>query len=407
MDRAHDVVVVGGGIAGASLATALAGAGLDVVALEATERFVDRVRGESMMPWGVAEADRLGVGSVLRGAGAHIAPTWRRFGEGDTEARDIPVGILVPGVDGNLNLHHPDACQALLDAATAAGADVRRGVREVSVAQHADAAVVGFCREGRSEHVAGRLVVGADGRSSTVRRAIGVELDQVDATAAVAGLLLDGLAGPDDHDLVAEHDRGMSLVFHQGAGRARVYHVVPVEDRTRYAGTAGTVNFIDDLRDGPTHLADLVEAAVPAGPCATFPNTQTRTATPARGAVVLIGDAAGQTDPSIGCGLSVAMRDARTVRDLIIAGASAAEDFAPYAAQRLDLVRRLEVIADIIVSSSVLAGPDRSDRRARFGEAMAAMHPDVFPLVVAMFAGPESAPEDLIARGVPPVLRAA
>jgi 2-polyprenyl-6-methoxyphenol hydroxylase-like FAD-dependent oxidoreductase len=407
MDRASDVVVVGGGIAGASLAAALAGAGLDVVVLEATERFVDRVRGESMMPWGVAEADALGVGAVLRGAGAHIAPTWRRFGEGDREARDIPVGMLVPGVEGNLNLHHPSACQALLDAAAAAGAEVRRGVGEVSVAQQGDGAVVSFRRSGRRERVAGRLVVGADGRSSTVRRAIGVELEQVDATAAVVGLLLDGLSGPDDHDVVAEHDRGMSLVFHQGAGRARAYHVVTVDERARYAGQAGAAHFIDDLRDGPAHLADLVEAAVPAGPCAAFPNIQTRTADPARGSVVLIGDAAGQTDPSIGCGLSVAMRDARTVRDLVLAGATTAEDFSPYAAQRLDLVRRLEVIADVIVSTSVVAGADRTARRARFAEAMAAMHPEVFPLVVAMFAGPETAPEDLIAEGVPPVLRAA
>jgi 2-polyprenyl-6-methoxyphenol hydroxylase-like FAD-dependent oxidoreductase len=407
MDRASDVVVVGGGIAGASLAAALAGAGLDVVVLEATERFVDRVRGESMMPWGVAEADALGVGAVLRGAGAHIAPTWRRFGEGDREARDIPVGMLVPGVEGNLNLHHPSACQALLDAAAAAGVEVRRGVGEVSVAQQGDGAVVSFRRSGRRERVAGRLVVGADGRSSTVRRAIGVELEQVDATAAVVGLLLDGLSGPDDHDVVAEHDRGMSLVFHQGAGRARAYHVVPVDERARYAGQAGAAHFIDDLRDGPAHLADLVEAAVPAGPCAAFPNIQTRTADPARGSVVLIGDAAGQTDPSIGCGLSVAMRDARTVRDLVLAGATTAEDFSPYAAQRLDLVRRLEVIADVIVSTSVVAGADRGARRARFAEAMAAMHPEVFPLVVAMFAGPETAPEDLIAEGVPPVLRAA
>lgn len=401
------MIVVGGGIAGASLATALAGAGVDVVVLEATERFVDRVRGESMMPWGVAEADRLGVGSVLRAAGAHVAPTWRRFGEGDDEARDIPVGMLIPGVEGCLNLHHPIACQALLDAATAAGAEVRRGVSDVSITEPGLGAVVTFLRDGRSEQVAGRLVVGADGRSSAVRNEIGIELERVEANAAVVGLLLEGLAGPDGHDIVAEHDRGMSLLFHQGAGRARAYHVVPVEARGRYAGRAGSARFIDDLRNGPQHLAELVDLATAAGPCAAFPNTQTRTALPARGPVVLIGDAAGQSDPSIGCGLSVAMRDARTVRDLVLAGADSAEDFAPYAAQRLDLLHRLEVIADVIVSSSVVPGADRSARRARFAEAMAAMHPEVFPIVVAMFAGPESAPDDLVARGVPPVLRAA
>jgi menaquinone-9 beta-reductase len=62
-----DVVVVGGGIGGASLAYALARAGVGVTVLEATEHFPDRVRGESMAVWGVQEARRLGVEDFLHG----------------------------------------------------------------------------------------------------------------------------------------------------------------------------------------------------------------------------------------------------------------------------------------------------------------------------------------------------
>ncbi|MCB1016801.1 MAG: FAD-dependent monooxygenase [Acidimicrobiales bacterium] len=402
-----EVVVVGGGIAGASLAGALAGAGRSVMVLEATETFTDRVRGESMMPWGVAEADRLGVGAILRGAGAHIAPLWRRYGESDVEPRDIPVGMLVPGIEGTLNLHHPTACQALLDGAAAAGAEVRRGVRDLSISQDGPEPFLSFTQGGDRHRLAAGLVVGADGRSSVVRRAIGVELDRLDATAAVVGLLLDGVDGPVDHDVVAEHDRGMSLVLHQGSGRARGYHVVPIEDRARYAGPDGAAAFLADLRDGPPRLAEMARAATPAGPCATFPNVQSWTDAPAVGSAVLIGDAAGQSDPSIGCGLSVAMRDARTMRDQILDGASTAADFAPYAAERVETMRRLRGIADVLVGASVLPGDDRAERRARFAEAMATMHPEVFPLVVGMFAGPETVPVELIDRGVPEVLRAA
>lgn len=61
--READVVVVGGGIAGAALAAALAGDGTSVVVLEASEEYRDRVRGESMMPWGVSEARRAGGGA--------------------------------------------------------------------------------------------------------------------------------------------------------------------------------------------------------------------------------------------------------------------------------------------------------------------------------------------------------
>ena len=51
-----EIAVVGGGIGGAALATVLARRGLTVVVLERDIRPVDRVRGEFMAPWGVAEA---------------------------------------------------------------------------------------------------------------------------------------------------------------------------------------------------------------------------------------------------------------------------------------------------------------------------------------------------------------
>ena len=54
MKRSYDLVIVGGGIAGSSLATRLAREGVDVLVLEKSTEFVDRVRGEEMLPWGVA-----------------------------------------------------------------------------------------------------------------------------------------------------------------------------------------------------------------------------------------------------------------------------------------------------------------------------------------------------------------
>ena len=74
-----DVVIVGGGIAGTALAAALGRAGIDVIVLEAAEVYRDRVRGETMLPWGVSEARRLGVEQALLGAGAHVATAWVRY----------------------------------------------------------------------------------------------------------------------------------------------------------------------------------------------------------------------------------------------------------------------------------------------------------------------------------------
>ena len=48
----YDLAIVGGGIAGSSLAIALAGRGARILIVEREAQFRDRVRGEGMLPWG-------------------------------------------------------------------------------------------------------------------------------------------------------------------------------------------------------------------------------------------------------------------------------------------------------------------------------------------------------------------
>jgi 2-polyprenyl-6-methoxyphenol hydroxylase-like FAD-dependent oxidoreductase len=128
-----DVIIVGAGIAGASLATALARTGVDVTVLEAAIEYRDRVRGESLLAWGVREAQRLGVAKALLAAGAHVTPQWVRYSPlvpaADARQHPIPVGTMIPGVPGSLNLLHPAACAALAAAAEAAGAKIIPGAR--------------------------------------------------------------------------------------------------------------------------------------------------------------------------------------------------------------------------------------------------------------------------------------
>ena len=64
-----DVITVGGGLAGSTLATELARAGYKVLVLERETHFKDRVRGENMLPWGVAAARRLGLVDYLLASG--------------------------------------------------------------------------------------------------------------------------------------------------------------------------------------------------------------------------------------------------------------------------------------------------------------------------------------------------
>ncbi len=57
----YDVITVGGGLGGAALGKVLAEKGLRVLVTEREVEFKDRIRGETMAPWGVAEAQKLGL----------------------------------------------------------------------------------------------------------------------------------------------------------------------------------------------------------------------------------------------------------------------------------------------------------------------------------------------------------
>jgi len=61
----YDIITVGGGLAGATLAKAMAEKGARVLVLERERQFKDRVRGEVIFPWGVAELQKLGVHQLL------------------------------------------------------------------------------------------------------------------------------------------------------------------------------------------------------------------------------------------------------------------------------------------------------------------------------------------------------
>ena len=69
----YDMITVGGGLGGAALAKSMAEHGVRVLVLEREKQFKDRVRGEIMVTWGVAESQKLGIYELLRDTCAHIS----------------------------------------------------------------------------------------------------------------------------------------------------------------------------------------------------------------------------------------------------------------------------------------------------------------------------------------------
>jgi 2-polyprenyl-6-methoxyphenol hydroxylase-like FAD-dependent oxidoreductase len=374
--------------------------------LEASEQYEDRVRGESMQVWGVKEARELGVESIMMEAGAHITPVWKQYDEFMGEAGEIPMGMFIEGIDGTLNLRHPVACQALIDAAAAAGATVVRGVKDLKLAGGTSPSLA-YATNGNTAEINASLVVGADGRHSTIRKQAGITLERQEPISYIAGLLIEGLDGVPEVDVLCGEGDRLFVMFHQGDGRARAYVCPGLSGQHRFSGPNGTKEFLAACNMACYPWSEQVVNATPIGPCATYPGDDTWTDAPYADGVVLIGDSAGHNDPVVGQGLSIALRDARIVRDLVLNGARTSDAFSSYGAERLGRMERLRLIADVIAVSQAEDAENRSARRAFFLERIVSFDPEIMTMMMGAFGGPETVPDEAIDWGLLDRIRAA
>ncbi len=350
MADSPDVVIVGAGVAGAAMAIVLARQGRAVLMLEKSTRHIDRVRGESIVPWGVAEARALGLLDILLAAGGHFANKLVLYGEFIdpvvAQQRAIPISALIPGIGGNLKLGHPAICQALDNAAEAAGARLLRGVSGVSVTPGAPPAV-SFRHDGATVKLKPRLVIAADGRGSAIAKQIGAAVETDPLHHIFGGLLIDECPQwPAEVMVTGTEGRGTFYIFPQGRGRIRLYYAYGAERRREFNGENGPANMLAAFRLATVPGSEWVAAARPAGPCHGFSNADTWIDRPYAPGVVLIGDAAGHNDPTIGQGISIAFRDVRLVSDALAAHDRwTPEIFEPYAAERRRRMARLRVTA--------------------------------------------------------------
>ena len=118
------------------------------------------------------------------------------------------------------------------------------------------------------------------------------------------------------------------------------------------------------LRDTGVPDAWLVDAQ-PRGPLATFDGAHRWVERPSRDGVVLVGDAAGASDPSWGSGLSRTLRDVRLLRDALTADKDWPLAADVYAEQHDEFWERLHDAERLSAAALMSVGPDGSSRRAR------------------------------------------
>ncbi|OBG29872.1 NAD(P)/FAD-dependent oxidoreductase [Mycobacterium sp. E3198] len=303
--KRFDVVVVGARCAGSPLATMLARRGLSVCLVDRAHFPSDTPSTHIIQPSGVQMLDELGVLEAVMAAGA--VPLDRMTMAIDDAVRieaTVDPAIATPR---GVCVRRVTLDALLVDAAAAAGADVRTGVRVTNLIAE-DGRVTGV--DTAAGPIQGRLVVGADGRHSTIATLCGAREYHV----AAAGKMFAWAYFQDvrDRDGHARLGRRGDLGFLAGPTDGDLYMAAIAIDMAKQAEFHADrgANFTAGLRAWP-ELADLVGDGRRVGPIRVLTNWHGYFRESAGPGWVLVGDAGHFKDPSPGQGIGDAFRQAR------------------------------------------------------------------------------------------------
>jgi 2-polyprenyl-6-methoxyphenol hydroxylase-like FAD-dependent oxidoreductase len=397
MDPDTDVAVIGGGIAGATMAIRLARAGIGVTVLEREHTYRDIVRGEALVPWGFREAAELGVAdTIMETDGVSVMTKMVAYDEGvsadDARRFSRDLSGVVPGAPGAVGVGHPELREALITAAVKAGAHVVRGVRRVSV-EAGSAPAVTYPLEGASRTQRCRLIIGADGKKSATRTALGINLSTTSARARLSGMLVDdGGVWDRTETAISVDGRNQFIVIPRAGNQLRLYVGRTVEDPEPLQGPDTVVEFLKSFRTAIFPDGDALSAATPIGPCATFPMDDAWVDTPVVAGAALIGDAAGWSNPVTAQGLSIAMRDVRVLSELLLGSVDwSPQGLRAYVEERNTRMARLRFASALTDLITGFGMPDRLARRGRMMKLLR-RQPELGVALEAVHSGPWHAP---------------
>lgn len=315
----YDVVIVGSGLVGTSLAIALDGAGWSVAQVEAVSTKADRqpIYGERNLALARASVNALGVLGVWSFIDTTATPIRRihitrrgEFGVVRLNAAEHDVadfGAVIPARElGNALLARLQQCATLERICPASVTAIETSAERIELQIQTAAG---------TRELATRLLVGADGSDSFVRKILGIAVDHYDyaQTAFVSTLTperaMDGCA------YERFTDSGPLALLPLSERRAGLVMTVPSEQ-------AGAIAALDDTR-----FLDLVQQRfgyrlgrlARIGKRVHYPLRRTQAQSVTASRTVLVGNAAQTVHPIGAQGFNLGLRDALTLAELLIA----------------------------------------------------------------------------------------
>ena len=313
-----DVLIAGGGVAGSAAAAALSPLGLKILIVEPKASHGRRLAGELIHPPGIDGLKQLGLLDENSGIGSEIRGFSLFPYDPDLEQKEsvtLPSSEVEGLTHGGMAIEHQSLKEHLLEKVkTFPGVDVWMGGRVTSIekTEGGDDYSTIVTSEAGSTRVNARLIIGADGPMSQVRKMTGIPHE----THRYSGML--GVEVDDTHlptpgyGNIFLNPLGISYAYSVSKGRARVMFEI-------LRGDDSKESIREHLKFFPSPFRDDIEAAMAEDKPLAAANYRIVPQSNVKANIALLGDARGCCHPLTASGITTAVKDALSLRDALVA----------------------------------------------------------------------------------------
>jgi len=352
----YDIVIVGGGMVGASLACALGKSGLRIAVVEAIalgdpgqpsydDRTIALAYSSRRIFEGIGVWDSIAKRSASPIEHIHISDRGH-FGFTRLHASDM--GIEALGYVAETRALGAALYEVM---ATYPNIELICPATVVDVRILADLAELAIERDGKAQTIRTRLAVAADGGDSPLRRAVGIESNrhEYDQTAVVANVT----PGHDHLNTAYERftDTGPLALLPMPGKRCAVVWSTKKENVETILGWSDD-EYLEQLQQ---RFGDRLGRFERVGKRVAYPLALTRVKDSVSDRIALIGNAAHTVHPVAGQGFNLGLRDVATLAQVIVDSERAGQDFGaievlrPYADWRKRDNQRVAAFTDGLV----------------------------------------------------------